>query len=92
MPALETLLAVTALIALSVWAALSVHLLRIQRRRAAMQRLVTDAIALLEQDDVRRLSLAERIDRVRVIAATASRELIMRATADRETPDAAFRA
>jgi hypothetical protein len=92
MPALETLLAVTALVALSVWATLSVHLLLIQRRRAAMQRLVTDAIALLEQDDVRRLSLGERIERVRVIAARASRELIMRATADRETPDAAFRA
>ncbi|HEX7798467.1 MAG TPA: HEAT repeat domain-containing protein [Vicinamibacterales bacterium] len=92
MPSLETLLAITALVALSVWAALSAHLLLIQRRRAAMQRLVTDAIALLEQDDVRRLSLAERIERVRIIAAKASRELIMRATADRETPDAAFRA
>ena len=92
MPALETLLAVAALVALSAWAALSAHLLLIQRRRTAMQRLVAHAIALLEQDDVRRLSLAERIERVRPIAAKASRELIMRATADRDTPDAAFRA
>jgi bilin biosynthesis protein len=92
MASLETLLAVAALIALSAWAALSAHLLLIQRRRTAMQRLVANAIALLERDDVRRLSLAERIERLRAIAATASRELIMRATADRDTPDAAFRA
>jgi HEAT repeat protein len=92
MPSLETLLGVTSLIALSVWAAMSAHLLMIQRRRIAMQRLVSDAIALLEQDNVRYLSLAERIERVRPIAAGASRELIMRAVADRETPDAAFRA
>ncbi len=71
---------------------MSAHLLMIQRRRIAMQRLVSDAIALLEQDNVRFLSLAERIERVRPIAAGASRELIMRAAADRETPDAAFRA
>lgn len=92
MPSLETLLGATALLALFVWAALSIHLLRIQHRRTAMQRLVSDAIALLEKDDVRRLSLGERIERLAAIAANASRELIMRATADRDTPDAAFRA
>ena len=92
MPSLETLLAVTALIALGVWAALSIHLLMIQRRRIAARRLVSEAIALLEQPHVRSLSLAERIARVGSIASGASRELIMHATADRETPDAAFRA
>src|SRR5262245_8132366 len=91
LPSLETFLAATSLIALVVWAALSVHLLMIQRRRTAMQRLVSEAITLVEQDSVRYLSLAERIERVRPIAAGASRELIMRATADRDTPDAAFR-
>jgi hypothetical protein len=89
MPSLETFCRPT--IALSAWVAMSVHLLTIQRRRIAMQRLVADAIALLEQDNVRS-SLAERIARLRPIAAGASRELIMRAAADRATPDAAFRA
>jgi HEAT repeats len=92
MPSLELLLAVMSLIAVGVWVALSVHLLLIQRRRIATRRLVSDAIALLERDDVRRLSLADRIERLRPIAAGASRELIMHATADRDTPDAAFRA
>lgn len=92
MPSLELLLAVISLIAVGVWVALSVHLLMIQRRRIATRRLVSDAIALLERDDVRRLSLADRIERLRPIAAGASRELIMHATADRDTPDAAFRA
>src|SRR5262245_38916900 len=89
---LQALLAVAALVALGVWAALSVHLLMIQRRRAAARRLVSEAIALLEQDHVRSLSLAERIARVGAIASDASRELIMHATSDRQTPDAAFRA
>jgi HEAT repeat protein len=92
MPPLEALLAVTSLVAVGVWVALSIHLLMIQRRRIATRRLVSDAIALLERDDVRSLSLTDRIERVRPIAAGASRELIMHATADRETPDAAFRA
>jgi len=89
---LEMLLAVAALIAAVVWAALSVHLLQIQRRRVATRRLVADAIALLERDDVRHLTLTERISRLAVTAGGASRELIMHATADRDTPDAAFRA
>lgn len=92
MPSLEALLAAVSVIAVGVWAALSIHLLMIQRRRVAARRLVSSAIALLERDDVRRLSLADRIERVRPIAAGASRELIMHATADRDTPDAAFRA
>src|SRR5262245_27956250 len=92
MASFQGFLVVTAVIAIVVWAALAVHLLMIQRRRIAARRLVSDAITLLEQDNVRHLSLAERIERVRPIAAGASRELIMHATADRETPDAAFRA
>ena len=92
MASFQAILIVTALIAIAVWVALTVHLLMIQRRRIAARRLVSDAIALLEQDNVRYLSLAERIERVRPIATGASRELIMHATADRETPDAAFRA
>ena len=92
MTMLETILAVASLIALGVWGALTVHLLMVQRRRVATRRLIADAITLLERDDIRRLSLAERIERVKPIAAGASRELIMHATADRDTPDAAFRA
>ena len=46
MPSLETFLAVAALIALGAWAALSIHLLMIQRRRIAARRLVSEAIAL----------------------------------------------
>jgi HEAT repeat protein len=92
MTMLEAVLIVGAGATLLVWAALSVHLLMIQRRRVAMRRLVTDAIALLEQESVRHLSLSDRIARLDAIAAGASRELIMHATADRETPDAAFRA
>jgi HEAT repeats/HEAT repeat len=90
MPFLETLLAAASLIAIFVWAALSVYLVAVQRRRVRARRLVSDVIVLLEREDVRSLSLADQIERLRPIAAGASRELIMRATADRDTPDAAF--
>src|SRR5438105_9408404 len=92
MASLDLLLGVAAFFAVLVWAALSTHILTIQRRRVSTRRLVANAIALLEQDDVRALSLGDRIERLRPIASGASRELIMLATADRETPDNAFRA
>jgi HEAT repeat protein len=92
MHSLDLAFAVAAVLAVVVWAALSAHILIIQRRRVSTRRLVADAIALLEADDVRPLSLMERIERLRPIASKASRELIMRATADRDTPDNAFRA
>ena len=90
MPSLETLLAAAALVAILVWVAMSIHVLRVQRRRVSTRQLVSGAIALLEREDVRHLSLADQIDRLRPLASRASRELIMRATADRETPDNAF--
>jgi HEAT repeat protein len=90
MPSLETLLVTASLAAVLAWFALSVHILRVQRLRISTRQLVTGAIALLERDDVRHLSLADQIDRLRPLASRASRELIMRATADRETPDNAF--
>jgi HEAT repeat protein len=92
MLSLETLLIVASLTAVLVWAVLSVHILTVQRRRVSARRLVLDAIALLERDDVRFLSMGDRIERLRPLASGASRELIMLATADRETPDKAFRA
>src|SRR5712671_5761285 len=92
MPALDTFLAVTSLVAIVAWGGLSAHILAIQRRRVSMRRVVSDAITLLERDEMRYLSLGDRIERLRPIVASASRELIMRATADRETPDNAFRA
>ena len=49
----------------------------IRRRRVAARRLVSEAIALLAQEQLRRLPLAERIARVGHIASGASRELIM---------------
>ena len=90
MLSLETLLVAASFMAIVAWAALSIYVLIVQRWRVATRQLVSDAIALLERDDVRRLSLYDRIDRLRPLAATASRELIMRAAADRETPADAF--
>lgn len=90
MTSLETLLAVASVLTVLAWAALSVHVLMVQRRRLDTERLVSTALATLERDDVRYLSLPDRIDRLSPLASKASRELIMRATADRDTPDAAF--
>jgi hypothetical protein len=85
-------LAAAALASLAAWVALSVRLLAIERRRVAAHALVSDALAMLGRDDVRRLSLGDRINYIRPVVASASRELIMHAAADHETPDPAFRA
>ena len=87
---LQTLLVALSVVALATWAALTLHIMSIQRRRLATEKLVADAIATLEREDVRYLWLADRVDRLRPVVAGASRELIMRAAADRETPDVAF--
>ena len=54
---------------------------------AAMQRLVANAIALLEQEDVRRLSLAERIERPTILDVGVGSGAIALALKD-ERPDA----
>src|SRR5437867_3316221 len=82
----ELVLIVAAVAAIGTWAVLSLYVIQVQRRRAAARATASRARAALEGADVAGLSLAERLDRVRPILDDASRELIMHAAADLDTP------
>jgi HEAT repeat protein len=79
------LIGATIVVAL-MWVALSAYVLAVQRRRAAARVTVRSAMDALGVDDVARLPLSERVDRLRPILAGSTRELIMHAAADRDTP------
>src|SRR5262245_57827453 len=90
MVVLDALLLALTLLAVVLWAGLSLHIVRVERRRAEAQQIVGVALELLERPDVKALSLWEQVSRLRPLLKRASRELIMRAAAGRETPDQAF--
>jgi hypothetical protein len=68
------------------WASLVGYLLVIERQRGAARRLVARAIADLESGDTRALPLPDRIDAVRRFLDRCSREMLMHAAADPQTP------
>jgi HEAT repeat protein len=83
-----TLIAGT-VIAITAWAALSWHVLWIQRRRTEAGTTVRAALTALEAADAARLGPRERVAAIRYILVGASRELVMRAATDRATPPSA---
>ena len=66
--------------------ALSMYVLAVQRRRDAARLTLLSALTTLGLPEMRRLPLADRVQRVRPLLERASRELVMRAVADRATP------
>src|SRR5262245_53965857 len=75
------------LIAVAAWVALASYVLAIERRRAKARTTLAAVAGLLEQVDIRSLSLGERLERVGSLLRHASRELVMRAAADSGTSD-----
>lgn len=84
------LLLVASVTAFVTWVALSLYVLAVQRRRVSTRRIVDVALQILDRPDVSKLPLSAKVGRLNEVLSAASRELIMHAAADRETPDAAF--
>jgi len=82
---LEISLVVASLVALTLWVAMSAHVLAIQRRRARVQRMLATASDILRSEDGAGLSIANRVARLRPALDAASRETLMRGVTD---PDA----
>ncbi len=86
MPLLHSALVAGSLAAVAVWAALSAYVLAIERRRARARATVSMAMAVLTGSGTSRLTLADRVARVRPLLGRASRALVMRAAIDPATP------
>ena len=86
MSGFEILLAFGSLVTIAGWALISAYVLAIARRRAAAHATVSAAVSALTQSENRGLPSRERIERVRPILATATRELIMYAAVADQTP------
>jgi len=86
MPLFDLFLLVCSAAVVLVWTALSVHLIAIHRRRTAARSTIAAAMAAFENGNAVDLPLRERVDRIRPILEQASRELVMFAAADRDTP------
>ena len=90
MTAFDTALVLGSAAAALTWAALAAHVLTVQHWRARAHAAVANALAALASDEVRLLTVVERLARVRPLLAHASREMIMRAAADDETTPEMF--
>lgn len=76
--------------ALIVWLAMLLHVLQIDRQRAAARALRRQLLATLDRDDVKAMPVADRVARVRLILDRSSRELLMYAAADSAAPGGTF--
>ena len=90
MEQLDVLLFAGSLLAVAVWAALSIFILHVQRRRFAARAVRSAVASTLQHPDVGHFSFEERLARVAPLLDTASRELVMQAAADTETSDEVF--
>ena len=85
---LDVTLVVGVVLAVAAWALLSTHILSVQRRRDAARATLDAAVVTLASMATR--PAAERVAAVRVGLGTCSRELVMRAAAERDLPDHIF--
>jgi HEAT repeat protein len=87
---LETILAGAFALAVLTWAALSLYILGVQRRRESTRATLTSALAALDQcSDA---PLPERLAAVRPLLAGSTRELVMHAASDRDLSASGFEA
>lgn len=90
MPALEVLLLVGSVVAIAAWAAMSVYVVRVQRQRVEAHALMDAVVQTLQREDVASLPVGARIHHIKGMADEASREMVMLAASDMETPKEAF--
>ncbi|HTK29920.1 MAG TPA: HEAT repeat domain-containing protein [Vicinamibacterales bacterium] len=82
----DLFLIVVAMFALAAWAGLAVHVVRIEHRRAEARATIAEVAEILNRDDVRRLTLPERVAHLAPAVEGATRDLLMREAAAEETP------
>lgn len=85
---LEVILITGVAIAALTWAALSVHILRVQRRRESARSTLDVAVSEIVRLHDR--SLAERLSAIAPALSLASRDLVMRAAAERDMNEVVF--
>jgi len=90
MISLQSSLIVVVALAILAWLAVSCHVVLVERRRRGANHLLGHALTTLGAHGVTHLPLDARLEQVRPLVAQASRELIMRAAADRDVTDATF--
>ena len=90
MAQVEVFLIGAAVIVVVLWAALAAYLLVVHRRRTTTRRLVSEAKSVLQLDEVRGLTRQARVHRVRRLLDQSTREMLMHAAADRQTPPDTF--
>ncbi len=90
MSALEIFLVVGSVGAVLAWAVVSIYVVRVQRKRVDAHALMAAVIKTLQLDEVRSLPIEARIQRVKALVDRASREMVMLAAANSDTPREAF--
>ena len=88
----DQLLLLGSTVAALVWAALSIHVLRVSRRRADARLKVQTILTTLRNDAVRAAGPTERVNEVKALLDTLSRDMVLHTAADPETPAEAFEA
>jgi HEAT repeat protein len=88
LPFFEPTLLAAASLAAALWAVLSAYVVTVQRRRRTVRAAI--ARALGELQTVAALPLPERLERMRPLLDASSREMIMHAAADADTPQRTF--
>src|SRR5438874_758342 len=86
MPAFDSLLFVGFVATLLAWAGLTAHVFNVQQRRIRARAVLSAVMTELGLDEIRGLLLDARVARIRPLLEGASRELIMQAAADPDTP------
>ena len=85
---LDVALVASVVVAIAAWAVLSTHILHVERRREKARATLEAAVAALAP--MRERPAAERLAAARAILATGTRELVMRAAAERDLPNHSF--
>src|SRR5262245_11286755 len=86
MPVLDVIFMAGAIGAAVAWFGLSAYVVIVQRRRAAARDTMSAAIATLGTEGATAVPLADRVEHLRPLVAQTTRESIMRAATDSDTP------
>ncbi len=87
---LDTILLLGATVAALLWAALSMYVLHVSRRRGQARAIVASVLETLRDEELRGTSITVRVGCVRSLLDRVSREMILHTAADAATPGDAF--
>jgi HEAT repeat protein len=90
MSALDILLVVGPIAAVTAWGALALYVIRVERERVEAHDLMDVVVKTLHLDEVRRLSIETRLERIKSLVDRSSRDMVMRVAANLETEREAF--